>query len=505
MAGDVQLPYPFIDGLTRRQQEQIYMDFKAMARQGGGHVPTILVAASDSLAENKAVADVICGNVGAGGGITRALALLPAYGGRLVFAEGTYTLSSQLTLTILADQKVEFMGMGEGTHITGGLTIVGTAASSPYLHIHNMRLDGAAGASTALEIIRCPCLVENVHAVVSGNGTAISVSASTQGQTSQIINNRVESTGTDDRNGIFFDQAQEGIIAYNTVIMSGSGTGSGIRTSAAAGFTGACLISNNIIHVPANVVGITIHGAVGDAQNSVVANNRITGGLNGISVTGVRHHIHSNLIKGAAEHGIYVVFPTSSNIYITNNYVQDSSSGTPNTFDHIRVTGGDGSSHGAPVDNVVAWNKVRGTSARFGISLNVDCTNCAIFGNDTFGGWTTADIDDQGTDTRREDTLLPPGSLLPSGGTPGQVVVIPPGGGDPVWGDDPTLGLATAAGDMLVALAANVLSTLSVDRTGQILITDFTQPLKVKWGPKLTVSDTAPSAPRPGDIWFDTT
>ncbi len=49
------LPYPWIDGLTKKQQEQIYLDFQAIANDGAGtRWATVVIAASDSQPINKA-------------------------------------------------------------------------------------------------------------------------------------------------------------------------------------------------------------------------------------------------------------------------------------------------------------------------------------------------------------------------------------------------------------------------------------------------------------------
>ena len=65
--------------------------------------------------------------------------------------------------------------------------------------------------------------------------------------------------------------------------------------------------------------------------------------------------------------------------------------------------------------------------------------------------------------------------------------------------------IVQAKGDLLVGIAAGTLDRLPVDRDGQLLVTDSGTALGVKWGPKLTVGNTAPTNPQPGDIWSDTT
>ncbi|HXJ70260.1 MAG TPA: hypothetical protein VNM39_15235, partial [Verrucomicrobiae bacterium] len=85
---------------------------------------------------------------------------------------------------------------------------------------------------------------------------------------------------------------------------------------------------------------------------------------------------------------------------------------------------------------------------------------------------------------------------------------------DVQWVDDDVKATITAMGDLIVGLSAGTYTALHTagslamgpSWSERILVTDSsTSPAGVKWGPLVTVGNVAPTSPRPGDIWMDTT
>jgi hypothetical protein len=70
--------------------------------------------------------------------------------------------------------------------------------------------------------------------------------------------------------------------------------------------------------------------------------------------------------------------------------------------------------------------------------------------------------------------------------------------------------LIDAKGDLIVGTAADTAGRLGVGSTGQVLTVDSTTGTGLKWATpaassSVTVSDTAPTSPSNGDLWFDST
>lgn len=62
--------------------------------------------------------------------------------------------------------------------------------------------------------------------------------------------------------------------------------------------------------------------------------------------------------------------------------------------------------------------------------------------------------------------------------------------------------LIEAKGDLVVGSASGVAGRLPVLADERFLEADSAETLGLKWGRKITVSDTAPPGPRAGDIWL---
>lgn len=88
---------------------------------------TIVIAASNSLTKSKTAADYTCTGSGDQSTITTALSALPSTGGKIVFLEGTYNISSAFSIS----KNVVFEGMGDGTqfNVSGSLATCSAAVN----------------------------------------------------------------------------------------------------------------------------------------------------------------------------------------------------------------------------------------------------------------------------------------------------------------------------------------------------------------------------------------
>lgn len=135
---------------------------------GGGHIPTLFVAASNSTAADKAIADYICTGTDDQDTIQEAIDALPSHGqvdvgdkynfvggGRLVLAAGTFNVSG----TIQTNQLASLIGMGQSTIIRAmpdtpdfSIVRVGPAGGTIDYHINisHLFIDGSDAEYTSI-------------------------------------------------------------------------------------------------------------------------------------------------------------------------------------------------------------------------------------------------------------------------------------------------------------------------------------------------------------------
>lgn len=508
MAGALQLPFPWIDGLTQRQQKQIYDDFQAVAKvlKHSGHRPvTLVIAASNSSAAGKANADYKCNGSNDAAQIQAAINELDKAGGgggRLMFLEGTYTTGATVITVSGATSSVTLEGQDRNT------TYINSAATSAFrasgaghavvfrnMNIATSAVGGAVIEATTAQVEVDGCQLTGFRGFYGNYGIG--------GQAARITNNSISVSGTNCRGVQFVDGTNEYCVG-NTIVVGGAGMG--IRNQPGGlGFVCSAYIADNYVLQSvksAGAVGIYLGWNFFDyTTDSTIVGNRVNNFGTGIQVDGG----FDVLVQGNHVVGCTIGIDTANNnnttvnqVFIAGNFVDATTGGTA----HIRVQlEASGTS-----DVVIAFNKLRGTAPAYAIVIAAGCDNCGIFFNDTYQGYTTGAVSDSGTATRRETSMFSSGVLIPAGGTTNQVLKKNSNVDQDVsWALDPAIDIAAAKGDLLVALATDSLSRLGVDRDGQLLMTDSTETLGVKWGPKITISPTQPASPRPGDIWIDTT
>ncbi len=507
---DINIPFPFVDGLERRTQEELYMDFLALGRAGqGARWRTIVIAASDSSAAGIAGADYRCSGTADQGVINTAISALEAQSGttklgRIVFLEGTYNLTATITVNTLGARTLYLEGMGAGVGVDpfGGsipgtkfvfspgsdyaFTLGGssTAAGSAVV-MENLAISSASSNSCVLA--RDMGLIVRQCTMVNAAAGCIEQSSST-GQTSF---SRVENCLLSASGGTCVimngGSTQQSRVTGNYIQVSGANV-VGIKTNNNASNVPNYAVTDNYVRgTGLSGTSYGIQGAGNSQELALTSDNVIVGAFAvGIEQAGFSAVISSNLIKGAGigiRTGPFVVTDCS----ITSNTILGATTG-------ISLVSGDYC--------MVEGNNV--PQATTGLNIGTGVTNTWV-GANSFNGDTTG-IVDSGTGS----VFMFP---LPTGGTTGQLLAKTSNAdGAAAWVTDYVLAAIAHAGDLIVGTAANAITAVPTSPseaqgptwTGQILVTTATAP-GVKWGPQVTVGSTAPTSPRAGDIWLDTT
>ena len=84
---------------------------------------TIVIASKNGYSKSNTLADYVCDGTDDQTEIKNAIAALPSAGGKIVFMEGTYNISSEFTI----DKNVVFEGMGDGTILNVSHTLASGA------------------------------------------------------------------------------------------------------------------------------------------------------------------------------------------------------------------------------------------------------------------------------------------------------------------------------------------------------------------------------------------
>lgn len=518
------LPYPYIDGLTKRQQEQLYLDFEALANLGkGSRWRTIVIAASDSSAAGRKGADYRCSGVGDEAVINAAIAALETRAataslGRIVLLEGTYSLAAQITVNTLTRRQIAIEGMGSGTgqSIAVGGTVAGTvlvlastsdnaifcggssASSGSTVIIENLAVRG--GSSSPLIAGRdMTMVVRNCNVIQTSTGGGIQQTAST----GAAPNTRIEKC---------------------SVVCTGGGSGSGIEAQvgpAPGGATSAHIEGNYVEMASTSAKAVALGNNGGTVPNYLVRGNHLVGpgtsgtsfGIGtlgtsvqrcvvegnlivnfntGVSLSGYQHVVVGNAINSCAVGFQDAVFQLDYSLIGANN-IYGCTTGV-----NIGSTGGTSCTGNSIIGNRIS----QGTSA---IVIGSHATATGLYANDINSGGT---VTDGGTSTR---TL----TGLPAGGTAGQLLTKNSATDyDASWTTyvDTVLAAIAAKGDLIVGTAAGTITNLQLSAatagdsySGQILLTDPTSVTGLKWGPTVTVGNVAPTSPKAGDIWIDTT
>lgn len=389
-----------------------------------GGVPTVMVAAVDSRERIINSADVQATGNGDESAIQAAIdEVQEVGGGRVVLAEGTFSLSGGFTVP----SGVELYGMGQGTILEfvgpTGTTIItavggnhfamftllfssaneiGIAVNGDAVTIDQVTFSDFGGLSaTAVQVAGDQCSVTNCLAEV---GTFVSATARFRDVT--VANNRVttgqvlmddsESWNVSDNvfgdGNIIGEDGLNTIIAHN-IINSAIPHASDIIF----GFTGAaenCIIDGNSVQ-DAGGGGIKIGAG---SVSTIIRGNQISISNLGIEAFGSNCLIIGNLLWFSGEHGIKATDCLDG--HIAQNIIHGPGQNAGNTYDGIILTGNSDR-------NSIDGNHIRvagfGGPARYGINISAaTCNDNAVGENFYFfaADFGTAEFNDAGTGTQ---------------------------------------------------------------------------------------------------------
>lgn len=473
--------------------QSAYLNRTDFSNAEGTRWATYVIAASDSTELSKRTADYVCGGSSDQIVINGVIDLIEARGasvpaGRIVLLEGTYVCSSSITINNLGARELEITGMGgAGSSNTIGATKISCSSGAVF------NLAGSAGS------LGSTVRISNIHMAV-GSSSSGGISCTDMQTTVEdclftgttgYAFNQTSTTGSP--GGTRFSRNYVNVTSptYAVKVDVGSGTDRPTVVSEniikTAGATYGIYCTNNLSTIPSyhitdnevwgNASGTGINLAGNSVEQSVIASNKVYSWATGIVCAGYRHIVGNNLVSGCT-----VGISTGSDsqyLAILSNHITGCTTGVTLANNAVSPT--------------VLGNNGSVLTTAYTVAAGV--TNAFI----GYNNWNTATGTDAGT-----GTITP--SSVPSGGATNYVLKKNSAtSGDYDWALDPAIDIAAARGDLLVGTAADAMSNLSADRDGQILMLDSTQSVGIKWGPKVTISESQPSSPRPGDIWIDTT
>lgn len=342
---------------------------------------TLIIAATNSSNAAKAVANYVCDGTSDQTEINAALSALPASGGCVLLAEGTFTIDAQIAT---AKASSMLSGMGLGTTIFAAnsagsnvpLVSIGHAKSG----VVNLTIDGNKANNagrTAMELIRLASsdgFVSNVYGINSAGanmrvtGSTGNIISDSRSIAAQTIGINVGATGH--------------TIVQGCVVTGNGSVGlytSGTRTNIVGG------------HYSSNgTFGINADGGTAHVVGATIVSN----GSHGLHCSGgLDHLIEGNVVRASTQHGIVALVDRVS---IVGNHCMENGQGADNTYANILVsTGSDCFIDGNMVRRGALANK-----SREGINVQGG-SNHYIGANDTYDGGTTSTVADAGTNTRR--------------------------------------------------------------------------------------------------------
>lgn len=286
--------------------------------------------------------------------IQTAIDALPASGGSVYIKEGTYTISSTITIS---KSNVALIGAGSGTLITISADNALNAVDKENLLIKNLRIIGATYGINFNRVINS----EIIECWIEG-ATTDGIKLEDLSENNVIANNVIRHAGS---SGIALEASDFNIISGNTVENNDKGF-------YAATWSDSCTISNNTFH--RGNYGVYLNQTT---RTSVTGNIFDNNNYWGIYVTGsyecdiTGNNLTGNGI-GSTYGGIHVV--SEDRFTITGNLVFSS------TNDGIKL--------GSNADYcLVSSNSVWGATNTAGVAVPVDGTYNTIIGNYLSNHW----------------------------------------------------------------------------------------------------------------------
>ena len=458
---------------------------------------TIVIAASDSTENSKATADYVCGGSGDQAVINAAITALQGRSGtipagRIVLLEGTYYCSSSISCNALGIRTLVIVGMGAGGFGSslGATKVVATSSSPAFSFAGSSAAAGsnviirdihiATGSGGGIRSADMPMTVENC--VITGATYAyLSANTTGTGGASRFSRNYVYMSAAVDAVTIGVGASSDipTIISENIIQITGNGRGI-VTQNQLSTIPTYCITDNVVFGTTATGSGVGIETLGNSSENSVISGNLVRTINTGISVAGYRNNVSGNIVESAVTG--YRTSSDSQYLGFMANLASQCTTAFVLANNAIRPT--------------ILGNKAAVCTTAYTVASGV---TSAFIGYNDFGGATGTD---SGTGTQ-----TPQG--IPSGGTSNQVLKKNSSTDyDVSWALDPTMDLAAAKGDILVATAVDVLAAMSVGRDQTVLMADSSQSNGRKNGPAIYVQSTDPSltyTTAVGDIWIDTT
>ena len=487
----------------RINANSVYLNRTDWGKGDGTRWATIVIAASNSSSLSKETADYVCSGSGDQVTINTAITALLAErtatnpAGRIVFLEGTYNFTAQISVNNLSGRHLIFQGMGAGGYgsslggtkfnNTGSGAIFGFAGSSSSSG-SSVTIEGihmvSGGTTAIINAVDMPITVRGCALSSTGSGGCISQTntTGTSGGT-RILDNIIQSSAA-------------GAPCVKVDVGSGLDTPIIVRGNYISGASTSVGVDcrNNISTIPAYGVvnnfiegctstGIGIRLAGNSTEDCMVANNVVRNCGTGIQAAGYRHTITGNTVYNCTT-GIGGASALDMQYtQISGNNVESCTTGFVVVAGAVRVT--------------IIGNKAANCTTSYTVAATA---------SNTFIGFNDFGSSGAGTDAGT-GTQLPQG--LTAGGTINQVLKKNSSADyDASWALDPAIDAITAKGDMLVGSAADTLTVLGAGRDQTIVQSDSSQASGRKNGPAIYVQSTDPSltyTTAVGDIWIDTT
>jgi len=366
---------------------------------------TFVVAASDSMVQDKAMADYVCDGVNDHVEIQAALDALPATGGEVKLLDGAYYIGVSLVL----DSYQTLKGAGRSTILTssGGLASGITATGGPGTEkvgivIADLCIDGNAGGSSITNLIVWSYVDDSkiLNCWLQDCSQAIRIDYSDR---DRIIGCHISGCSTRALNLQYctylkFDEStivnsSEGAYIFNCSYFSSFdslidfNSGYGIDS---LGSTDSAIIGSSF---NGNLTGLTCILLDNNSDRAILDGNHIIGGKWGVEMDEAPNSIISNnIIRGNRRDGIYA--SSSNNCSFLNNIIFENSQETDNSYSGISLYDCD--------DCKIAENIIRRGALtnhhQYGINIShSSCDRCVISDNDLYDSGDTANFRNVGT------------------------------------------------------------------------------------------------------------
>lgn len=354
-------------------------DYLGTIEGGGRPYATVVVAASDSIAADRARADFVCDGADDHDTLSEALDVLVegGVGGKVLLLEGTYTLDARLEIS--AD-GITFEGMGPDATIlewTGATTAALQRDNGFGGTIRDLTLRGPGKATTliGLELVTNQTLVTNVR--VEGFSTGVKMWG-----TRNVLSNCF---AVDCGVGFYCHDVSSTstLVACTAMPSQGGGPGCDI---------GFDIFSNEHVALLGCVadwcgdIGFRISGWYVQMVGCVALTSE---GDAGIVVSGSWNTLDDCQVGYSTEHGVKVTgnHNTIEALFLRANNVAAGS------FDHVAVAGDSNTIRGCKTRTEDTYD------ARYGVSIEAGATDNVVVHNDLRTGWATAAYNDAGTGT----------------------------------------------------------------------------------------------------------